>query len=375
MENLKATISTKYALLLMVAACCIPGCKERTAIPSPTVTCDNSSMLAIGDTITLDIDDIMNPIPYVSQLIETDSTSIYVARHDQILQFYDLTHNRKVKQLELEGVSLEGFSGFFVGDTAIYFYSYPTKKLIKTDTLGNVLATLPVASDINAPVDYRALSETPLLVCDGRVLLSGLPLADLCAVPSYPTSVVCDEKQKTFTYGGGYPQWYQDLKVGTNRMWNVFHTMTPEGRTAISLPLSHSVTIYSPSLDSINSIEMPSRYFTAPAPSDDLASDDADKAYFLAQHTYGPILYDPYRRLYYRIATHPYTGSTRGMTLKPFSIIVADESGRLLTETPVFEHDNTMFFDKWYVTKEGLLMQVKSADENQIKFVIFTLQE
>ena len=95
--------------------------------------------------------------------------------------------------------------------------------------------------------------------------------------------------------------------------------------------------------------------------------------YFVGQHSYSNLLYDKYRNVYYRIAQHPLIGWESGAFSKPFSIIVMDVNGTLISETPIQEDYANLNLHNMHVTRKGLLIQRETADENVIEFIIYKL--
>ena len=78
--------------------------------------------------------------------------------------------------------------------------------------------------------------------------------------------------------------------------------------------------------------------------------------------------------MYYRIAQHPLLDWDGGNFVKPFSIIVMNEEGELLCETPIVEDYSSLNLHNMHVTEEGLLIQRKTKDENVIEFVKYVIE-
>ncbi|MEX0883474.1 MAG: DUF4221 family protein, partial [Cyclobacteriaceae bacterium] len=102
--------------------------------------------------------------------------------------------------------------------------------------------------------------------------------------------------------------------------------------------------------------------------------------YFIQSDSYGPILWDPYRKLYYRIFLKGISNADnltgKGDLYKNMSIIILSENFSYLgeTELPGSIYESNTFF----VTKEGLAAFNYNAykeDENFLSFDIFELVE
>ena len=97
--------------------------------------------------------------------------------------------------------------------------------------------------------------------------------------------------------------------------------------------------------------------------------------YFISQNSYGNILYDKYRDVFYRIAKHPLTKWDGKTFIKPFSIIVMNRNGKLISETPILKDYATLNLGNIHVTEKGLLIQKMSKNENVIEFVNYVYED
>lgn len=106
---------------------------------------------------------------------------------------------------------------------------------------------------------------------------------------------------------------------------------------------------------------------------DFLSDKDARLRFFLEQDSYGQIFYNDKENLYYRIAEHPLVKSETEKLRKPFSIIVMDNDGKLMAETPILNYDRSLITPNAHVYKDGIIIQIESEDENVIKFAYFKI--
>lgn len=316
----------------------------------------------------------------MSQLYISDSMEVYIAKDEQQLYFYNILADSLLRKVNLNNCPiLSSYSGFrYLGDS-ILIYCYPKQELLMLDEQFEIAWRNVINKDNNLPINMEALSGSPLLLSERRIILSGIPKSNPYEYhDAYPVSFSYGLKDKTAITGGERPEFYQRKSVGGGYMWRVFHTLNLEGNIVYSFPLSPYIELYSDKLVKSEEFFMASRYNTSPVEmSSSLIgsfNDSKEKAYYLSLDTYGSILFDKFRNVYYRIATHPKVNYREGeMTLKPFSIIVMDCEGVVISETPIFFHNNTMYYDKIYISSQGLLMQVKSDNENEMKFIVFTL--
>ncbi len=372
-----------YYISVIAIIMAITSCQDRIIhIPIPEISCSDSTLLKVTDTLSLNIGNELNPIPYVSQLYISDSTEVYIAKDEQQLYFYNLFADSLLHKVNLNKCpNLKAFSGFkYLRDNTL-IYCYLTQEILLLDEKFEIVWRTTINEGNNSLIHMEALSGSPLLFSQEHIILSGTPKSNPYKYNgAYPVSISYSLKDKTAIAGGERPEFYQKKSVGGNYMWRVFHTLNSEENIVYSFPLSPYIEIYSNKLIKSKEFYMGSRYSNLPLEMSssliETLTDSKEKTYYLNLDTYGPIIFDQFRNVYYRIATHPKANYREGeMTLKPFSIIVMDCKGIILSETPIFFHNNTMFYDKIYISSRGLLMQIKSDNENEMKFLVFTLKD
>ena len=228
-------------------------------------------------------------------------------------------------------------------------------------------------------LDPEALTDSPILYSQGTILLSGVKLGQLNKDGDKPPiSCAIDISRDEIVYGGEYPCQYFEGDFGGVYFNTIYHTLDESGNWLYSFPADHYVYSYSQDFSICEKMYMGSRYTPMITTSDynslELIRDkDLRIKYFVGQHSYSNLLYDKYRNVYYRIAQHPLIGWESGAFSKPFSIIVMDVNGTLISETPIQEDYANLNLHNMHVTRKGLLIQRETADENVIEFIIYKL--
>jgi len=179
---------------------------------------------------------------------------------------------------------------------------------------------------------------------------------------------------------GEFPKVYEEGVWGPNMM-SCYHIIS--GNNIIySFPASHSIYSY----NFVNNIQIATEFksrlfeFILPMNSKSVNSFKARNEYFLTQPSYGPIIFDEYRNLYYRVAYHPISNDDlllndpQKSRIKQTSIVVTDDNFNFITETVLlrFDYTETMFF----VNSEGLHLAKWSKskmDEANLYFDVFKL--
>ena len=233
------------------------------------------------------------------------------------------------------------------------------------------------------PIDPETLTDSPLLYSQGRVLLSGVELGqpDEGESSDKPTTCCIALDNDIMSFGGVFPVCYEKGNFGGVYYNKIYHALNQDGNLLLSFPADHYVYCYSLDFRDCKPYYMGSRYIREIVSSGenvfDLFKDKQRRiAYYTSQPSYGNILYDPYRHLYYRVARLPLQGWTGGNFQKPFSIITMDSLYRIISETPVVEDYEDLNLGNMHVVKEGLLIQKENKeDENVIEFVLYKVNK
>lgn len=125
-----------------------------------------------------------------------------------------------------------------------------------------------------------------------------------------------------------------------------------------------------------------SRYFKRYSPCDTIRMKDITylKEYTISAARYGKVLYDPYRKLYYRAVLHELTyenedGTLNQLTDKPWSLMVLDSRFNVLDEF-IFDAKEQLVLTG--ITAQGMLISNTPTDseraENTYSFTIFNYE-
>jgi len=365
-------LSKSQAIITAVLAVVIVACNSKNVIPNDNgiTFCPDSISYYVADTIFLNIDADANPTPNISQIINYNDSDYYIALDNQTIYSYNIDGNYIDNVIQLSSIpSLKSLSGFRYTGEYYLIYDYKSRYIYKIDTMGNLISkvSLQEISDI----DPWGISGTPILEANSIVYMSGPPGGKAINRDINKTSISVNLSTGEIQEGGIRPDNYLNYNMGRDYFWRVCHTLDSIGNLVVSLPSSPNVYVFDCNLELVNEFQMASRYngiFTEAASG---MSSAEEKLYYLMHDSYGAIEYDKYKKRFYRIATHPLTDIKLGRrTLKPFSIIVTDECGHYICETPILNLNNTIFYDILGVTPKGLYIQEHNIDENVIKFII-----
>lgn len=369
-----------YVALLLLVSC---NAKQVVHIKNEHGITNDSVMLCRQDsTIIIQIGERLNPEPIASQIFGNETTEMYIMLDENKLFFFDLLSGKLVRTQKIEGCGkLNNYSGFLYMNDTTFVYNYKSKNVYMLDSVFDIKLSWNIKDKSSKyPVDPEALVSSPILYCDGKIMLSGSGLGQSNDATSENKPVSCsvDLKTNEVKYGAGYPEQYRNADFGGVYFNTVYHSVTESGNYVYSFPADHFVYVYSSDFTQLGKYYMGSRYVS------DICSSDIDSftlfkekrkriEYYVSQPSYANIIYDKYRNLYYRIVRHPLKNWTGGNFIKPFSIIVMNANGQVISETPIVNDFSELNLHNMHISKDGLLIQKRNSNENLIEFVVYKI--
>lgn len=105
-------------------------------------------------------------------------------------------------------------------------------------------------------------------------------------------------------------------------------------------------------------------------------SSEEEIAYFRENTTYGNLLYDRFRNLYYRIVekSTPLPGVNLSNKAKSLSVIIMNDSFQVVGEADIKDEIMSTFRYTCFVSKEGLNLQLLTSDD-ELAFATYTVTE
>lgn len=145
-----------------------------------------------------------------------------------------------------------------------------------------------------------------------------------------------DKESRKVSYYMNYPSVYKKANWGGTSYRRIYTCSDSQFENIIfSFPVSHSLYIFNCKSKKITEVYAGSSYISQiRAFSDDkndVLSSDESFGHFMNNHSYSSIVYDKYRKLYYRVAEIPYTND-RGDLFKKVVLIVLNEQFEIVGE-------------------------------------------
>lgn len=228
-------------------------------------------------------------------------------------------------------------------------------------------------------VSPEPIDGSRIIVENGTAILSGLPMSGKSRFyKEDPVSVMIDLQAGTIIPGASFSDEYSKAFFGGLYFNTIYQCKGDNKKIVYSFPASNYIYRYDTDLRMIDSLYMGSRYTKEIKPENSnpiniLRDKDARLKYYLDENSYSVIAFDEYNGLYYRIADHPRKVDRGENYRHPFSIIVMDSEGKLISETPVVEDYYNIVTCNCHVYRGGLLLQLISEYEDEMKFVYYKL--
>lgn len=372
------TVSMVIVALPLLNQLCSCSSTESYVVENTGIHTADSIRLQWVDTITLNIGNRIRPVPCSSQIVNFDSIAKYVILDENKLHVFDLANDTLIVDIDMKDCgALNNYSGFiFLNEDTIFSYDYGNKSCMLSDVKGHILNSQTIPGDLIEKVSPEALSCTPALSIGERVYLSGKPISHSSISKEDPVSLYWEYNNHKFITGASYSDEYSKGYFGGIYYNTIYQCLSDNNLITYSFPVSNYIYRYDKNLEFVDSLYMGSRYTKSIKSKEgnvmDFLSDKEERLkYYLEQDSYGQIFYNDKEKLYYRLAEHPLIESDSEKTRKPFSIIVMDNEGRLLTETPVLNEDGLLITINAHVYEDGIIIQMESEDENVIKFAFF----
>ena len=337
--------------------------------------------IPIGDSISV----LTNYIQYVKE----DDLLLFYNQYDNSIYAFNYEQGTLNKSIQLRkegnnGVGeIQGFS--YVNRDSIFVYNYEMFTLFLVNSSATVLwkKRLPMdeISEKGFLPAYPWLQTNCLMVYwNNKLILGGFGATESEKESSsnLPVTTIYEFQKDTVLLANNYPSQYQQYNWGGAffRM-PYFDVNKDNGTILVSFPQDHNLYVYSlyefiqkKYYAGCNQIKQINAY-------DQKKGEiiDQERAYkwYLNTPSYRNIHYDPYRKLYYRLACLPANETLKKkytIGIRPIILIVMDEYLRYLGEC-VLPDNIELRYTNSFVTKDGLNIQVLTDNEDLMTFYQF----
>lgn len=370
--------------MTFIFLCLLLSCCQSSRTDDGQGVSQTDSILFVGDTKKVFMNDLDYPTSGHIRYYEEDGRRYLIQGNEgqKTIRVYDYASGKKLSEAELSVGEGELFAHH--PDTTFVIDRSPGKAGINALVGGkNVMFDIPVR------VKKGHIEQYPRCRTNGAVYVDGKWYFSCFRIGEYPDEMKLgkerfpllevDLEKKDYRFVGAYPDLYAFNNMGTLNYW------VPElcrGKNdeeiLIGFRASPEMLVYSPATGEYRFESVKSVYAdTIPLPLTEKGRDyfsNSDSYYYYAQYShYGPISYDPWKKIYYRfvgiglndwnLESHPLL-----QTRKKWSVMVFDTAFRKLGEQYL---GDAYHVDNHFVSPDGLFLLNKGKDEDVAEYTLF----
>ena len=383
MEHISIDLVMKILMLLftcLLASSCHSQKKEETQADVRT-----DSILTMGGTKKLYMDAGDNLSQDHVSYGEADGKACLIRGNgrEKTIEVYDYASGEKLSEVEVGNIDGEFFA--YSSDTAFVVERSKGKATVSAWTQGN-MATRHI------PVRVRKghIEQFPGCQTDGAIPMDGKWYFPCYRIGEYPEEMKSgkdrfplmelDLTKKDYRFVGAYPEIYASNNMGTLNYWVPYLCRgKSNGEIVVGFKASPEMLVYSPATGECRFESVKSVYAdTIPLPLTAKGRDyfvESDSYYYYAQYShYGPISYDPWKKIYYRFVgiglnDWELEPSPQLQNRKKWSVMVFDASFRKLGEQYLGDAYRVLAH---FVSPDGLYLLNKGKEKGVAEYTLFT---
>lgn len=330
----------------------------------------------------------------------TSYRTTFLRNHEEKLVFlnsskpsilvFDIPSRELVKEISLEKEGPNGVgspSGLaFNSLNSFYVISSTRYQVSLIDSIGNSLkkyTTLPKNEKYGENTGMiRPFTISPPVIHEDNLYFSVVPDRNVYSAEIFEgnTNLVLNIEEDSISYFNSYPNEFKGNVWGVNATDH--SSIFVDGNFVYSFAISDSLSVYNINSETTKrylakSVHSKKRIQPMPKP-----SNEHDLQYVLETFQYSGIIYDQYRKVYYRFVKHPLDyknerGEINNFHSKPISVIILDDDFRVIGETML--ENNKFTTSMYFVSEEGLFISDANplniaVDENYAGFTLFNLR-
>lgn len=278
-------------------------------------------------------------------------------------------------------------AGYYIKNKdSIYVYNMPMTEVDLTDTTGVVKKRISLRTDERDWPDrypqYWLKTVDPFILIKDKILLTGQTFRSLpiSKIDNFKFTACIDIHSNDVKFCYTYPKEI----YGSNSNWEdgiatqVYPALSSKGELIHSFPASHDLYLYDWDSNIVTKVYAGSNVATT------IHSIDYDEprrtpgelclSHYVREDMYGAIIYDPYRKVYYRFLERgiPNASIKTSMSEKLINVIIMDENFDYLGETTLGQGKEWNWANS-FVTQEGLNIEYVDRDDINEDYLILKI--
>ena len=336
--------------------------------------------------------------PTYIQLVRDSSETLmltFLNTYKNAIYFYDYSTTSYIGNIgyQKEGPNaILALTGYYIKNMdSIYVYNMPLTEIVLTDSVGQVKRRTSLRGDDRSNwsryyPQYVLNTAIPLIENRGKLMLTGMSPFSISdsLINKFCFATYLDTKTNQVEFRHTYPE----ALYGRNSNWEggmhtqAYFAISSNDELIYSFPVSHDLYIQKDDQESYTTVyggsnvagTIHSINWDPKTTPEEVIVESAVRG-----DMYGPILFDPYRNVYYRILLQGIPDATARTPLekKPVIVIMMDEHFNYLGETTIGRWEEWNWMNS-FVTEEGLSMEYtgeQDFDEDYLRLKIFTVEK
>ncbi|MDR2909952.1 MAG: DUF4221 domain-containing protein [Bacteroidales bacterium] len=387
----------RFVLLSMALFSCNPIASIKNE-KEGKLTATHQLVESSEKNILLDNESAPKP-PYMQMIKSAEGEQIltFLNPYKNAIFFYDYENGILVDKIEYEKEGPDGIlspAGYFIKSMdSVYVYNKARFELALTDSLGHVKQRISLIGNSSGYEwtmyypQYFFYTVNPLFEANGKLVLTGMSpfsIAD-SLIGKFKFTANVDIKSGNVEFMHTYPE---EL-YGSGAIWDgEFYTqahpvLSPDGELIHSFPVSHDVYVARRGVEDYKTVYAGSNTAGTINSIDNRGgrvSNEDILPHILQYDFYNGIMYDTYRKVYYRLMLQGIPNATVNTSVfeKPVVVIIMDEQFNYMGET-VLGPWQEWNWQNSFVTPEGLVMEYFNPDldseEEYLTLKTFTIEK
>lgn len=355
--------------------------------------------LRISDSLQFRLDTETAPKSEYIQLYQ-DGSNVYLTllnAYNNSIYIYDYKNNNFLERISFEKEGSDGIlgiEGYYIKNMdSIYIYNKLLMEIVLADSAGSVKEHIPlgirVQSDwTNHYPQFDFSTVCPLFEKSGKLIISGFtPFSiEKSFLENFRYTAYMDMNSKQVEFYHVYPMdLYGDVNWDDPFFMQIFYAISPDNKMVHSFPISHNLYINEFGSDAVATVYGGCNVASTISSIDwDLTKSqkiptESLLIHYLEQDLYGAILYDSWRKVYYRFMQKGILNATtkNAINEKQIILILFDDKFNYLGEKNIGNGVN-WYIPNAFVTEKGLNIQYidqSDMEEEYLKFKIFTMSK
>ena len=309
--------------------------------------------------------------PYINSSFFNDDTGIFYCFNGLTWKIdgYDILSESKV--FSSKGLRFMPWSMNIISHVSIYVLDLDNCRIAVTDSIGNIrnsIQTDPTSTILPGSSGQPYVTDSSIAYVSSSDRLG------------YTTFII-NRQTHDISPLLHYPEMYDNF-YGALLMQVPYSAFNPsKNQITVGFPPDEYVYVLNIGSHSV------CRYFAGSIYAEDMKplskdrwgryiSSEEEIAYFRENTTYGNLLYDRFRNLYYRVVekSAPLPGVNLSNKAKSLSVIIMNDSFQVVGEADIKDEMMSTFRYTCFVSKEGLNLQLLTSDD-ELAFATYTVTE